>query len=79
MAADAFPFLRDFDGADGGAGGNDADSVGSTFERLARRLEVVSVASGAADACSGLASRAGAFRFLDEDFGGGGTGVVGAC
>jgi hypothetical protein len=79
MAVDAFPFFLDFSGADGGGGGTDADSVGSTLERLVRRFDEDSVASGAADACSGLASRTDAFRFLDDGFGGGGAGAVGAC
>lgn len=55
MAADAFPFFRDFGGADGG--GPDADSVGSIFDRLFRRFEAASMgASGAVGACSGLVS-----------------------
>jgi hypothetical protein len=79
MAADAFPFFLDFGAADERGGGPDTDSADSTFDRLIRRVDEDSVASGAADGCSGLASRADAFRFLDEDFGGGGVGMVGAC
>lgn len=79
MAVDAFPFFLGFGAADERGGGSDADSAGSIFDRLVRRVAEDSVASGPADGCSGLASRADAFRFLDEDLGGGGAGVSGAC
>lgn len=76
--ADAFPFFRDFGGADGGS--PDADSVGSIFDRLFRRVEAGSTgAAGTTGACSGLVSWAAAFRFFDEDFGAGGAGVDGDC
>lgn len=79
MAADTFPFFLDFGRADGGGGGTNADSVGSTLERFVRRFEDGSVASGATGACSGLAPWAEAFRFLDEDLFVGGAGAVGGC
>jgi len=76
MAVDAFPFFLDFGGADGIGSGIDANSFGSTLVRLVRRFEEVSAASGVAGDCSGLTSLTDAFRFLDEDLGGGGAGVV---
>ncbi len=77
MTAAALPFRRRGVGIRG-AGGSGSD----TFCRLGRRAGVVLAASGSA---TGLCSRAGALRFLDEGggrvdgftAGGAGAGVAG--
>jgi hypothetical protein len=75
MAAVALPFFRVFGVAGAGEGATSADSA-STFVRLVRRRDGASIAPAA---CSGLGSRATAFRFFEDVGGGGGAGGFVVC